>query len=120
MVLNTQHGSHDIRHMHHDIPHSTERPPQYSRYPPHMHHDIPHGTEHPLQYSRYPPTVLKISAHSTQDICPQYSRYPPTSIITSHTVWNIPTVLKISPMVLNTLHSTHDVPYIYHDIPLWY
>ena len=45
MVLNTAYGTHDIPHVHHNIPHGTEHP--------HGTLDIPHGTEHP---------------HSTQDI----------------------------------------------------
>ena len=58
------HGTHDTRHVHHDIHHGTEYPPQYSRYPttvlmitltvmntprhsrhPHIYHDFPHGTQ---------------------------------------------------------------------------
>ena len=58
-VLNTLHGTHNIPHMHHDIPHGTEHTPRYSRYP-HIYHDIPHGTEHTPRYSRYP--------HGTHDI----------------------------------------------------
>ena len=49
-VLNTLHGTQDIPHIYHDIPHGTEHPSRYSRYPPHGTHDIPHGTEHPPQY----------------------------------------------------------------------
>ena len=54
--LNTLHGTHDIPHMHHDIP------PRYSNFKgwhpptvlstPHGTHDILHGTEHPPRYSR--------------------------------------------------------------------
>ena len=53
----TPHGTHDTQH-------STEQPPQYSRYP-HIYHDIPHGTEHPPQYSRYPHMHYDIP-HSTE------------------------------------------------------
>ena len=30
-ILNTPHGTHEILHMHHDIPHGTEYPQRYSR-----------------------------------------------------------------------------------------
>ena len=53
-VLNTSHGTHDIPHMHHDIPHGTEHP-HSTQDNPHSTHDIPHGTEHPPWYSRYSP-----------------------------------------------------------------
>ena len=59
-VLNTLHGTHDIPHVHHDIPHSTEHP-HGTQDNPHGTHDIPHGTEHP---------------HSTQDI-PTFILIPP-------------------------------------------
>ena len=35
--------------------------PTVLKISPHIYHDIPHGTEHPPWYSRYPPTVLMIS-----------------------------------------------------------
>ena len=78
MVLNTLHGTHDIPHMYHYIPHGTKITkdgiPHTTEHPhsthdilhgtkhPHSTHDIrtcivitPYGTEHPLWYSRYPP-----------------------------------------------------------------
>ena len=87
-VLNTLHGTHDIPHMYHDIPHGTQiskddiptvlntpmvlmispyvhhdsptvlNIPHGTQDKPHGTHDIPHGTEHP---------------HGTQDIPPRYS-----------------------------------------------
>ena len=152
-VPNTPHGTHDIFHVHHDIPHSTEHPmvlkitptvlmisptilntstvlkisphlSWYLRYPHgtqdlfHVDHDIPHSTEHPMVLKITPTvlmisptilntsTVLKISPHlswytryphDTQDIPPQYSWYPPM-------VLNTPTVLS-SPTVLHTHYT---------------
>ena len=45
-VLNTPHGTQDIPHIYHDIPHGTEHPTVLKIYL-HGTHDIPHGTEHP-------------------------------------------------------------------------
>ena len=36
------------------IPHGTEHPSCYSRYP-HIYHESLNGTEHPARYSRYSP-----------------------------------------------------------------
>ena len=40
------HGTQDIPHIYHDIPHGTEHP-HGTQDIPHGTHDIPHGTEHP-------------------------------------------------------------------------
>ena len=80
MVLNTPHGTHDITHMYHDIPHGTQISKDgipHNTEHPHGTQGNPHGTHHP---------------HGTQDT--------PTFIMISPTVLNIPPVLKIPPMVL--------------------
>ena len=102
------------------IPHCIEQPPQYWRYP--------HSTEaippHVLLLS---PTVLKVSLHSTeyppQCWCypPQYWCYPPacTDVIPS-LYWTTSTVLKLSPTVLNNLHSTEAISHSTDVIPPMY
>ena len=47
-VLSISHGTQD------NSPWYLWYPPRCSWFP-HVHHDIPHGTEHPSQYSTYPP-----------------------------------------------------------------
>ena len=83
--------------------HCTEQPPQYW--------GIPHSTEaiphmyccYPPQYWRYPSTVLMLFPH-------MYWCYPPL-------YWTISTVLKLSPTVLNNLHSTEAIPHSTEAIP---
>ena len=89
-VLNTLHGTHDIPHVHHDIPHSTEHP-TVLQITPHGTHDIPHGTEHP-HGTQDIPHIYRDIPHGTEHP-PRYSRYSPM-------------VLMISPTVLNTPHGT--------------
>ena len=62
-------------------------------------HDNPHGTQDIPHSTQDIPTVLN-TLHGTQDIPPQYSRYPSMVLKIS------PTVLLISPMVLNTPYGT--------------
>ena len=73
---------------------------------------IPYSTEGiPPQYWCYPSTVLMLSPHSTDVIPPHvlmlsprmYWCYPPL-------YWTTSTVLKLSPTVLNNLHSTEAIP----------
>ena len=101
MVLNTLHGTQDIPHMYHDIPHgtkitkdgishTTEHPHSthdilHGTKHPHSTHDIrtcivitPYGTEHPLWYSRYP--------HGTHDIATVLKT--PTVLHTHYTGWS--------------------------------
>ena len=66
MVLNTLHDTHDIPHLHHDIPHGTEHP-NGTQDIPHIYHDIHHGTEHPHGTQDIP--------HSTHDI-PHGTEHP--------------------------------------------
>ena len=78
----TPHGTQDIPHIYHCIPHGTEHPNSTQ--------DIPHGTEHPHSTQDIP--------HGTHDI-PHGTEHPTVLKISSR-------VLMISHMVLNTPHGT--------------
>ena len=67
----------------------------------------PHSTEAiPHMYCCYPPTVPKVSLHSTE--------YPPQYWCVS------PTVLMLSPTVLNNLHSTDVIPHCTEQPPQYW
>ena len=82
------HGTLNILHMHHDIPHGTQITKD----------DIPHSTEHP--------TTLMISSTCIM-MYPMVLNIP-------HGTQDIPTVLTLSPTVLNTPHYSR----CHHDIPM--
>ena len=94
---------------------------------PHMHHDIPPMYWTPLMYSWYPPDVLMISPRCTRGIprCTEHtlmcSWYSPRC--TEHPLmylWYPPDVLMVPPDVLNTPWCTYDIPPMYSWYPPMY
>ena len=98
-VLNTPHGTHDIFHVHHDIPHCTEHPMVLKKTPTvlmisptilntstvlKISPTFIMISPIPPWYSRYPTTVLMISPHGTD--YPHSTEFP---YGTAHTLYRV-------------------------------